>query len=367
MLDALYRILALPLTWFYDFTGNYVVAMILYAVLIKIVLFPFGMKQQKNMIKQASLRPKEMAIRKRYAGRNDKKTQMKMQEDLQKLYQSENYNPMSGCGPMLIQLPVIWVLYRIVYGPLMYIVEMSSGLCQKLADVATQIAGGNFSAKYQLQWINLIRDNFDSFKDVATDSGEKFSDFFPSLDSFNEFFNAFKIFGIDVSGKPWDSLTSIKDNGFTLLAVGMVLIPVLVFASQYLSMKIVRKLSYQPVQDAQTAASMKIMDLAMPLMTLYMAFILPGILGIYWIVNSLLAIVQQVVLKKMYPIPQFTEEDYKAAERALKGSSKSQKQQKKEKVINPKSLHHIDDDDEDDGVAADDDEEEEEAEGDDFE
>lgn len=57
--------------------------MILYAVLIKIVLFPFGMKQQKNMIKQASLRPKEMAIRKRYAGRNDKKTQMKMQEDLQ--------------------------------------------------------------------------------------------------------------------------------------------------------------------------------------------------------------------------------------------------------------------------------------------
>lgn len=366
MLDALYRILALPLTWFYSLTGNYVVAMILYAVLIKIVLFPFGIKQQKNMIKQATLRPKEMAIRKRYAGRTDKKTQMKMQEDLQKLYQSENYNPMSGCGPMLIQLPVIWVLYRIVYGPLMYIKSMSGELCEKLAQVAGEVAGGNFSAKYQLQWINQIRDNFDSFKDVATESGEKFSDFFPSLDSFNEFFKAFKIFGVDVSGKPWDSLTSMTGGKITVFAVGMVLIPVLVFASQYLSMKIVRKLSYQPVQDAQTASSMKIMDIVMPLMTLYMAFILPGLLGIYWIVNSLLAIVQQVALKKMYPIPQFTEEDYKAAERALKGSSKSQKQQKKDKVINPKSLHHIDDDDDEDTDVTGD-EDEEESEGEDFE
>ena len=111
----------MPLNWFYQISGNYVIAMVLYAVLIKLVLFPFGLKQQKNMVKQAALRPKEMAIRKRYAGRDDKKTQMKMQEDLQKLYQAEGFNPMAGCGPMLLQLPVIWILYRIVYGPLLYI------------------------------------------------------------------------------------------------------------------------------------------------------------------------------------------------------------------------------------------------------
>lgn len=357
--------LALPLTLFYDWTGNYVVAMILYAILIKIVLFPFGIKQQKNMMKQASIRPKEMAIRKKYAGRDDRKTQMKMQEELQALYQSENYNQFSGCGPALIQLPVIWILYRIVYGPLMYIKGMSADLCSALASKATEIAGSNFSPKYQLQWINQIRDNFDSFKDVVTEAGEKFSDFFPSLDSFNEFFDKFKIFGADVSGKPWDALSALKD-GFSVIAVVMVLIPVLVFASQYLSMRVIRKLSYQPVQDAQTAASMKIMDFAMPLMTMYMAFILPGILGIYWIVNSLLAIVQQVALKKLYPMPVFTEEDYKEAEKQLRGSTKAQKHVQHEKVINPKSLHHIDDDD-DEPVRPAEKDDEDETEGDEIE
>ncbi len=366
LLDALYRILALPLTLFYDWTGNYVVAMILYAILIKIVLFPFGIKQQKNMMKQASIRPKEMAIRKKYAGRDDRKTQMKMQEELQALYQSENYNALSGCGPMLIQLPVVWILYRIVYGPLMYIKGMSADLCSALASKATEIAGSNFSAKYQLQWINQIRDSFDSFKDVVTDAGEKFSDVFPSLDSFNEFFDKFKIFGADVSGKPWDALSALKD-GFSVITVVMVLIPVLVFVSQYLSMRIIRKLSYQPVQDAQTAASMKIMDFAMPLMTMYMAFILPGILGIYWIVNSLLAIVQQVALKKLYPMPVFTEADYREAEKQLRGSTKAQKNIHREKVISPKSLHHIDDDDDDEPVRPAKKDDEDETEGDEIE
>lgn len=88
------------------------------------------------MVKRAALRPKEMAIRKRYAGRDDKKTQMKMQEDLQKLYQAEGFNPMAGCGPMLLQLPVIWILYRIVYGPLLYIYGISSELCKNMAAYA---------------------------------------------------------------------------------------------------------------------------------------------------------------------------------------------------------------------------------------
>lgn len=85
--------------------------------------------------------------------------------------------------------------------------------------------------------------------------------------------------------------------------MAIILIPVLVFLAQYISMKVVRKMSYQPMQDMQTAASMKIMDIGMPLMTLYMAFVFPALLGVYWIINSVLAMVQQIVLKKMYPAP----------------------------------------------------------------
>lgn len=326
----------MPLNWFYNISGNYVIAMILYGLLIKLVLFPFGVKQQKSMLKQASMRPKEMAIRKRYAGRNDKKTQMKMQEELQKLYQSEGYNPMSGCGPALIQLPVIWILYRIVYGPMLYILGIGKEVCQNMASYAGEIAGRSFNYKDQLQWMDIIAKNFDDFKQNVAG----FSDHFATEADFTNFVNKFKVFGVDLTQKPQQVF-----GEWTGTAIAIVAIPVLVFLAQYISMKVTRKMSYQAVQDVQSAASMKILDIGMPLMTLYMAFMFPALLGIYWIENSLLAMVQQIILKKMYPIPVFTDEDYKKAEKELAGKRKTAKKASSSvKKHNPNSLHHIDDD-----------------------
>ena len=328
----------MPLNWFYNISGNYVIAMILYGLLIKLVLFPFGVKQQKSMLKQASMRPKEMAIRKRYAGRNDKKTQMKMQEELQKLYQSEGYNPMSGCGPALIQLPVIWILYRIVYGPMLYILGIGKEVCQNMANYAGEIAGRSFNYKDQLQWMDVIAKNFDDFKQNVAG----FSDHFATEADFTNFVNKFKVFGVDLTQKPQQVF-----GEWTGTAIAIVAIPVLVFLAQYISMKVTRKMSYQAVQDAQSAASMKILDIGMPLMTLYMAFMFPALLGIYWIENSLLAMVQQIILKKIYPIPVFTEEDYKKAEKELAGKRKTAKKAGGSvKKHNPNSLHHIDDEEE---------------------
>jgi len=89
------------------------------------------------------------------------------------------------------------------------------------------------------------------------------------------------------------------------------------------------------------------LDIGMPLMTLYMAFMFPALLGIYWIENSLLAMVQQIILKKIYPIPVFTEEDYKKAEKELAGKRKTAKKAGGSvKKHNPNSLHHIDDEEE---------------------
>ena len=87
--------------------GHYILSLLIFAVLVEILLLPFGIKQQKNSIKQAGLRPKEKAIRDKYAGRDDQPTRQKMQQEIQDLYQKEGYNPMSGCLPLLIQFPVI--------------------------------------------------------------------------------------------------------------------------------------------------------------------------------------------------------------------------------------------------------------------
>ncbi len=100
--------------------NNYILAIFFFSLIMQIILFPLGIKQQKNSVKTASLRPKEMAIRKKYAGRTDKATQQKMSLEINEMYQKEGYNPMSGCLPLFVQLPIIMVLYSIVRLPLTY-------------------------------------------------------------------------------------------------------------------------------------------------------------------------------------------------------------------------------------------------------
>ena len=108
-MDAFVNIIRAPFAWimelFYSWTGSYLVALLVFSVILKLVLFPFSIKQQKNSQKQASLRPKENVIRKKYAGRTDRATQMKMNTEIQELYQKENFSPLGGCLPMILQSP----------------------------------------------------------------------------------------------------------------------------------------------------------------------------------------------------------------------------------------------------------------------
>ena len=107
--------------------NNYVIALFFFALLLQIVMFPLGIKQQKSQITMAKLRPKEMAIRKKYAGRTDRPTQQKMNMEIQQLYADNGYNPLSGCLPLLIQLPIIVALFAVVRNPITYTVNLSFG------------------------------------------------------------------------------------------------------------------------------------------------------------------------------------------------------------------------------------------------
>ena len=149
---------------------------------------------------------------------------------------------------------------------------------------------------------------------------------------------SFKAFGIDLSVIPQDKV------------LWYVLIPVLTYVGMVFSMKLTRKLTPQPqnTQSQDVGCSMKIMDYGMPLMSAYIAFIWPSILGVYWIFQNVLGVGQQLVLKKMYPAPVFTEEDYREEERKLrtKGKARDVKGSFRQAPDGKqyRSLHHIDDD-----------------------
>ena len=102
------------LSAFSSFTGSYALALLLYALIFKIVFIPFGIKQQKNQITMAKLRPKIALIEKKYAGRHDQVTLRKKQEEIMELQQKEGYSVFSGCLPLLLQLPIIILLYNVI-------------------------------------------------------------------------------------------------------------------------------------------------------------------------------------------------------------------------------------------------------------
>ena len=111
----LYGPIGTMLSWFSSlFGGSYAFALLLYALLFKIVFLPFSIKQQKNQIKMAKLTPQLELIKAKYAGRTDAPTKQKMQQEIMEFQQKEGYNPLSGCLPMLLQFPIIIFLYDII-------------------------------------------------------------------------------------------------------------------------------------------------------------------------------------------------------------------------------------------------------------
>ena len=315
--------------------GNqYILALLIFAVLVEIVLIPFGIKQQKNSIKQAALRPKEKAIRDKYAGRDDQPTRQKMQEEIQALYQQEGYNPMSGCLPLLIQFPVIILLYNIVINPLKYVCGLSADAITAAAEIV-KVLRPEVSEKVLANTSNTI--NLMSYiEDIMKVNPDAFADI-PGL-SADIVMPNLSYFGVNLGLNP--SFVPADKIQYWLL-----LVPVLTFVVYYFSGKLNRKLSYQPqVDDAQMGCSNKIMDIMMPLFSVYITFITPAAIGIYWIFKSILGVLKQWILKKAMPIPEFSEEDYKAAIKEINArQSKSATVQKSGKVV--RSLHHIDDED----------------------
>ena len=321
------------LKFFSNICGNsYILAILLFAILTELIMaLVFGIRQQKNSIKQARLRPKEAAIRKKYAGRDDKPTQQKMTQEIQELYQKEGYNPMGGCLPLLIQFPILIALYNIVIDPLKYI----CGLSQDAVAQVANIIGMDTSRGTMAMLGPIEKMGYEAFQNVEGFTPEVFENM-PNL----------TVFGIlDLSVMPSEcmNLEAIKTvSGWLVL-----LVPVLTFLSYFFSMKLTRKFSYQPVTDAQQSqmgCSNKMMDITMPLFSVFISFGVPAALGIYWIFKSLLGIVKQIILYYAIPLPKFTEEDYKAAEKEVFARvDKSDRVEKSGKVV--RSLHHIDDED----------------------
>lgn len=352
-MNSLFDIINIPfayiMRWFDNFTGSYALTLLLFTLVIKLVFLPLGIKQQKNQIKMASLRPKEAVIRNKYAGRTDRATQQKMQQEIMELQQKENVSPFGGCMPMIVQLVVIMAVYSIIRQPLTYIcglgmdtlIELGNNLGLTVGSGANAVAitESNFARFDQINAIAAIEPQLESLLQL------------PQYEDLSQIPNL-NLFGLNLGVTPlsvWSGFTS----GSEVTGVGVptflnvlayAIIPVACFFLQVGTMKLTRRFTYQSpaVQDAQTGCSMKMMDWTMPAMSLFFCFTFSSAVGLYWIYSNLLSFAQTVILSKVMPVPKMTDADIKKAEKEMKAKGYNTKKADLPRV---RSLHHIDDED----------------------
>ncbi len=349
-LDSVLVVIGKILNWITTYLGfgSYVVGICLFAIVIEILMLPFSVKQQKNSIKQANLRPKEMAIKNKYKGRNDQPTMQKMQAEIQELYQRENFSPFNGCLPLLLQMPIIMALYYIVIDPLHYVLGQSATVTAALTTFATAspAAGGLgmsiASNRGTIEMLSLLKGNGENIID-ALGNFQYFSfsdEALVSLDKAVGMIPNFNIGNLNFGLTPsWGNLI-------------LMLVPVLTFVTYFFSSKLNRKFMYQPatnegIDARQQACSNTMMDVTMPAMSAFFTMAVPAVIGVYWAFRSWVGLLKSFIMSRIMPLPKFTEEDYKAAEREMAGKTKKKinKTKSSSEVRAVRSLHYIDDED----------------------
>ena len=316
--------------------GHYLVSLFLFALAVKLVTLPLAIKQQKTQIKGAMLKPKLMMIEKKYAGRNDQVTLRKKQQEMMELQQKEGYSPLSGCLPLLIQFPIIIALYRIIRMPLKYVVNLADGIVVNLYNACRGASVTAFKEIPDAAHIDMVgywSANPETFESISGVSVDKLPNY--------------RIFGqIDLGLKPAFSLEKLDGNKWNYF---LLLIPVLCCALAFLTTWISRRINDNGINQQvapEQKSSMMIMNLVMPLMQLWIAFIVSGAVGVYWVYTSLLGILQIVLLAKFMPLPKYTEEQIKEMQKAEKQhGSRSVTGTSVDENGKPKSLHYEDDED----------------------
>ena len=335
----------------YYLTQNYVVSLLLFALIIQAFMcLLFGIKQQKNMIKQAKMRPYEMLIRKKYAGRNDQVTMRKQQQEIMDLYQKEGYSPFGGCLPMIIQLIILFPLYEVVRRPLEYIASYTGDVCWTL-EKAFGVAGGaapqvrtasiirglgaNGGMVGEVNWQQAIQNIVGTAEGQITQAqaNAAIDTVKYSLGDGMRVLPDVSLFGADLSIEP------INAMGTALW--WLIAIPILNLAFTYLSQFVSKKLTYQMNAQQGQGGSMKIMMLFLPLMSMFFTFTFAAGIGLYWIFRTLLAMLQQFILAKAMPYPRYTEEDIKQIEKEMREEKRNRGKKPKKVDYETDEYHEV--------------------------
>ena len=292
----IYSIFGYVLSFIYELFKNtpapYVISLIVFTILTRVLLLPTAIPQQKNQAKQFRIQPKLQKIQQKFG--NDRQ---KMSEEQQKLYQKEGYNPMAaGCGPMLISLPLLWGVYGAITRPISYVLRFKDEITAFLEnDSIKKILEGLSTSKRGSYYQELLTIN--QLKDASSKISAKAASFFSpaQIEQIRSFADGFYLFGIDLTQTP-----SIKQ--FSVLWIIPFLSGLTSFLTSFYSTRMQKK--YNPtMSQGSNALSQGCMMAFMPLFSIYLCFTVPAGVGFYWVISNIFAFFQTVLLSNVYAPP----------------------------------------------------------------
>lgn len=298
---------------------NIGLAIILYTVIVYLLMTPLQIRQQKFSKMNAVMQPEIQKIQKKYKGKKDQESMMKMNEETQAVYQKYGVSPMGSCVQLLIQMPILLSLYQVIYripGYITSVREIFTELVNKIVSVngfeqilndfvsdnhimmRTKIVEGSTSnnvvidflyALSPAQWDKLAEiDKFSGFSNVIHSTSDKIAD-------------VSQFAGLNIADSPMAIIQNSLSSHSYLLLIGAIMVPVLAWLTQWLNYKLMP----QPNSDRKDGqpmstmeSSMKTMNNVMPIMSAVFCLSLAVGIGIYWIAGAVIRSIQQIALNK---------------------------------------------------------------------
>lgn len=291
---------------------NIGLSIILFTIVVYTCMLPLTYKQQKFSKMSAKMNPEIKAIQKKYAGKQDQASMMAMNDETKAVYAKYGVSASGSCVQLLIQMPILFALYRVIYNipayiqgvkdvfmPLVNKLIATEGAAEYMAELGTSLRVGK---NLDFTQANTFVDVLNKFQSNNwTELAEKFPELsdvvYSTQANFGEM-NKFIVEGFNIANSP----SNLLKTGSTVVIILAIAIPVLAAATQYLNVKLMPQAESNNGKDGEDTMSqtMKQMNMTMPLMSAVFCFTLPAGLGLYWVMSALVRSVQQFILNKHF-------------------------------------------------------------------
>ena len=316
--------------------SNVALTIILFTLVVNVLMIPLTVRQQKFSKMSSIMNPELQKIQKKYEGKRDERSMRMQQAETQAVYDKYGASPAGGCLPMLIQLPILFALYRVIYNVPAYVQPIKE-VYESIATPIMNASGADSIMQTLISDMSLRVSNFDitnidkiidalylvkstgwetvsSAFASSTDVVNAIATYSPQIIKMNSI-----VGGLTISDPP-----VVFSNGFAGIFPG-VLIPILAAASQWVQMKVSTR-NQKIDLDSQMGSTMNTMNMMMPLMSLFFCTTLPAGIGIYWIASAVIRTIFYVLIDK------FSEQDPEQIIEANKEKAAMKAEKRKEQA-----------------------------------